>query len=95
MRNEKSMTTNYKIGYWSKHIDNGGPSIEITYLKDKDYSLNDIEIKMNTQYHGYTDIAAILRGWGRLGEKELKEIGLMFIEAAGNLNKLDNQKSET
>jgi len=64
-----------KIGNYNKHIDNGGIKIEINQDQFKQ-----ISIEFSTQYFGYPSVSATLAGC--LTPEMLRNIGLMFIQAA-------------
>lgn len=72
-----------KIHGLYKHIDNGGVKIEVHQTDDEHKQLY---ITLNTQYHGYPDISTVLHTWGNVNPQDfLRELGTMFIEAAGKL----------
>lgn len=83
------------IGKFNQHIDNGGISIDIDYDSEDGGTL----ITFNTNYCGYPDIITTLRTWHQGGDSTqlgkpngdvafLRELGLVFIYAANQLNSI-------
>jgi hypothetical protein len=73
-----------KIGNYHKHVDNGGYTISVTV--DEDYGFP--SISMDASYFGYPNLSSELFGGSEMTPTDLRNIGMMFIEAAAKLETL-------
>lgn len=77
-----------KIAKFYKHIDNGGYGIQVLQTDDE---YKNLTLEISSSYFGYPGVSAYLNTYGDMGAKELKEIGLMFIEAASKIELKENK----
>lgn len=70
---------------YHRHIDNGGITVEVSYTaNDLDASLS-----MSADYFGYPSVASSLQD---LTKQDLREIGLMLLNFAADMNDYDEKE---
>lgn len=68
---------------YHRHIDNGGITVEVSHAPDLYTSLS-----ISTSYHGYPNVLGSLQG---LTKEDLREIGLMLLNFAADMNDYEKE----
>ncbi len=81
------------LGRHYKHIDNGGPVFEVIQHGEPTDEENYTELKITTSYHGYPALETSLQ-IQHMGHEWLTKVGAMFIQAAAEMKKQEDQLKE-
>lgn len=68
---------------YHRHIDNGGITVEISFTQHLNSCL-----AFTTNYHGYPSVASSLQG---LTKEDLREVGLMLLNFAADMNDYEKE----